>query len=291
VVAGADLFLNVSGVALLRDEYLPCRRKVYVDTDPGWNHYMRFPRADHDPVPGDHGFRAHDHHATYAERLGAPDCPLPDYGLRWHPTRPPVLVDLWAGAPDVPADAPFTTVLSWQNAPRPIVHGGVEYGTKEQEFAKVEDLPTRAAVPLEVAAGGARPPAERWRERGWSVVDSTTVSRTPDDYGDYLRRSRGEFSVAKQVYVATRCGWFSCRSTCYLAAGRPVVLQDTGFTDTVPAGEGVLSFTTPDEAAAALRAVDRDYDHHASAATELAEACFGGVRVLEDLLDRVGANG
>lgn len=288
IVADADLFLNVSGAAVLRDEYLPSRAKVYLDSDPGWNHFMRWPKGRPNPV--DHGLFAHDRFATYAERLGAPDCPLPDLGLTWHPTRPPVVERLWADG-EVAAGDRWTTVLSWDNSPHPISHDGVEYGTKEREFARIEHLPREAPVTLEVAAGGAHPPVARWRELGWSVVDAIDVSRTPQAYRDYLVGSRGEFSIAKHVYVATRCGWFSCRSTCYLAAGRPVVVQDTGFSQLLPTGEGVVAFDDPGGALAGLARVEADHGAHAEAARQFAHDHFEATRVLADLCDRLAING
>jgi hypothetical protein len=287
VIADADLFLNVSGSAVLRGEYLPSRNKVYLDSDPGWNHFMRWTRAPENPY--DHGLHAHDHFATYAERLGAPDCPLPDLGLRWHPTRPPVVERLWTGA-----GAPgrrWTTVLSWDNSPRPIQHEGIEYGTKEREFARIETLPRQAPAPLEVAAAGAHPPVERWTALGWQVRDAIEISRTPESYRRYLLGSRGEFSVAKHVYVATRCGWFSCRSTCYLAAGRPVVVQDTGFSELLPTGEGVVAFSDAAEALAGLRRVEQDHEGHAAAARAFVHDHFAATRVLGNLCDRLGING
>lgn len=286
VVADADLFLNVSGSSVLRDEYLASRRKVYVDTDPGWNHFARWPKADARPEPIDHGWRAHDHYFTYAERLGRPDCALPDFGLAWHPTRPPVVMDLWS---PTPAGDRWTTVLSWDNfsSMLTIEADGVVYGTKEREFARIEHLPQQVPVSLEVAAGGVEPPVERWRQLGWSVRDSMSVSATPDAYRSYISASRGEFSVAKHVLVATRCGWFSCRSTCYLAAGRPVVLQDTGFSEFLPTGKGVLAFTTADEAVTALLEVETDWELHAEAAREIAAAEFDSDLVLAAMVDRL----
>lgn len=286
LVAGADLLLNVSGCAVLRKAYQACARTVYVDTDPGWNHYMRWPRAERQPSPIDAGWRAHDAFATYAWRLGAPDCPLPDHGLDWIPTRPPVDVRRWvAGTP--PARPTWTTVLSWDNAPEPISDGVRTYGTKEQEFARIEDLPRHVAGPLELAVGGWDPPVERWRRQGWSVVDGPAVTATPDAYRDYVQASRGELSVAKHVYAATRCGWFSCRSACYLAAGRPVVVQDTGFSEALPTGDGLLAFTTPAGAVDAVRAVEADYDAHAAAASRIAVEHFDAERVVADLLGHV----
>jgi hypothetical protein len=285
IVAGADLFLNVSGGTLLRDQYMRCPRKVLIESDPGWNHFVNFPKWDANPGwQGSHGWRAHDHFFTLAQRIGQPDCKLPTFGIDWHPTRPPVVMDQWR--PQPPAQR-WTTVMTWNNFGKPVEHNGVAYGTKEREFARVETLPSRVNAPLEIAAGGS-PPTKHWRELGWSVVDSHTVSRTFDEYRDYIQRSRGEFSVAKNLYVATHSGWFSCRSVCYLAAGRPVVVQDTGFDGIIPTGAGLFAFKDIDEAAAAIEAVERNYEHHSTAAQKVAAEHFDSGVVLGDILQRVG---
>jgi hypothetical protein len=179
-------------------------------------------------------------------------------------------------------------VLTWDNYRRPVEWEGHSYGSKEPEFASVETLPSRSEAHLEVAVGGEGAPVERWRQLGWRVTDSVAVSRTPEAYRSYIEQSRGEFSVAKNVYVATRSGWFSCRSTCYLAAGRPVVVQDTGFASWLPTGDGVLSFSSLDEAAAALARVEADIDHHRRAAREAAETWFDADTVLAELVDEAG---
>jgi hypothetical protein len=285
-VASADLFLNVSGSSLLRDEYMSCPRKVLIDTDPGWNHFVNYPKWDASPGwLGTHGYRAHDHFFTYAERLGQPDCVLPDLGLSWHPTRPPVVLDCWQ--PEPPGTT-WTTVMTWNNFGRPVEYKGVVYGTKEREFTRVETLPTKTDVRLELATGGSGAPREHWRALGWSVINSEDVSRSPGDYQSYVQRSRGEFSVAKNLYVATRSGWFSCRSTCYLAAGRPVVVQDTGFSEVIPTGQGLLAFSTLDEALDAIHRVEHDYPAHQAAARRLARSHFDSGVVLRGLLRSVG---
>lgn len=286
VVAGADLLLDVSGTLLLREEYLACARKVLIDTDPGWNHFVMFPRSleGADP-PGVAGIRAYDHFFTFARRIGRPGCPLPDLGIDWQPTRPPVCPELW---PPGPPGGRWTTVMSWDNYAQPILHAGRRYGARELEFPRFEDLPRRVGAALEVAVGGGDPPVDRWRERGWRVRDAYPVSGTPEAFHDYVRASRGEFSIIKNVYVATRSGWFSDRSTCYLAAGRPVVMQDTGFPDFDPTGAGLLAFSDPEGARAAIAEVEGDYDHHRETARELARTHFSADTVLTDLLARVG---
>jgi hypothetical protein len=287
LVAGADIFLNVSGGCVLREEYLPNRCKILIDTDPGWNHFVVFPR---DRVPaGACGFRAHDVFTTYAGLIGRPECALPTFGLEWHPTRPPVVADRWHARP--PGEC-WTTVLSWgNNYGREFEHGGATYGSKEPEFMKIESLPGRVTAKLEVAAGGLEPPVERWRSLGWSVRDSDTVSATLGDYQCYVEGSRGEFSVAKNAYVATGSGWFSCRSACYLAAGRPVVVQDTGFSELLDTGTGLVPFSDLNGAASALTAIERDYDEHSQAARAIAEEQFDAAVVLGELLERAGVAG
>ncbi len=286
IVADADLFLNVSGGTLLRDESMAISCKILIDTDPGWNHFVNYPAWDEKPGwQGTHGWRAHDHFFTYAERIGLPDCVLPSLGIAWHNTRPPVVTDLWA--PQPPGKR-WTTVMTWDNFRQPIEHRGITYGTKELEFPKVELLPMRVASAFEVAVGGADPPVAHWRSLGWSVASAAAVSKTVDDYRAYIERSRGEFSVAKNVYVATRSGWFSCRSVCYLAAGRPVVTQDTGFSAVIPTGHGLFAFADLEQAVAGIEAVERDYVHHQQAAVTMAHEYFAAERVLGDLLAKVG---
>jgi hypothetical protein len=298
VVEQADLLVNVSGGTLLRDEYLRCPRKILIDTDPGWNHFRNFPRMDANPTwGGGHGYRHHDHFFTYAERIGRKDCVLPTMDLTWHPTRPPVVLDLWRSEPP---GVTWTTVMTWKDRPEIVQFNGVVYGTKEIEFERIEGLPRMIPFSLEVAAGGTDRPEDetaartwypttpRWEALGWSVRDAHGVSATPEAYRNYIEASRGEFSVAKNVYVATRSGWFSCRSACYLAAGRPIVVQDTGFSDIIPCGEGVLAFSSLDEAAECIRRVEADYPRHAAAARRVAEQYFASDKVLGAILAHVG---
>lgn len=286
VIHTADLFLNVSGGTLLRPEYAACSRKVIIDSDPGWNHFRNYPRWDANPNwHGSLGFRAHDFFFTYAERLGKPDCLLPDLGLQWQPTRPPVVMDCWQSKPP---NKTWTTVMTWKNFQETIEHNGVVYGTKEMEFDKVRFLPRQVSARFEVATGGAAFPRTDWEKLGWSVIEASSISQTAEEYREYVRQSRGEFSVAKNVYVATHSGWFSCRSVCYLAAGLPVVVQDTDFSEFLPMGEGLLAFNTLEEAVAAINCVEDDYSKHQRAAREIAGTHFDSDIVLGELLERIG---
>jgi len=288
-VASADLFLNVSGGTLLREAYLGCPRKVLIDSDPGFNHFVNYPRWDAQPGwEGSHGYRAHDAFFTYAESMGAADCTLPDMGLDWQPTRPLVVPEMWPAASPL-EDAPWTTVMTWNNYRKPVTWQGRGYGSKEMEFPKIAGLPRRfPGSRFQIALAGHGNPDAEMREQGWEVVDSHAVSRTPQEYSDYLCGSRGELSVAKNVYVATRSGWSSCRSICYLAAGLPAVVQDTGFSSVLPTGEGLLAFDDLDGAIAAVQAVQSDPQRHARAAREIAREHFAADRVLTRLLAAAG---
>jgi hypothetical protein len=287
LISGADLFLNVSGGTLLRDEYMLCRCKVLIDTDPGWNQFVNYPRWDSAPGwQGTHGYRAHDYFFTYAEQMGRPECLLPELGLKWHPTRPLVALDRWGSAG--PATA-WTTVMTWNNFRKPVKYQGQVFGTKEMEFAKIERLPAQISTSkFELATGGSGAPVDDWRRDGWHVIDSHRISTTMDEYRDYIQRSRGELSVAKNLYVATRSGWFSCRSACYLAAGRPAVIQDTGFANVLPTGAGLFAFSSGDEARAAVETVEANYAFHARAAREFAAEYLDSRRVLGKMLKAIG---
>jgi hypothetical protein len=280
------VFFNVSGATLLRAPYRRCKRKVFIDTDPGWNHFCIFPRLEKTGRM-EQGYRSHDFFFTYAERFGQPDCPLPSFGLPWLTTRPPVLLDLWQRQP--PGEK-WTSVMSWSPFAKECSFQGVEYGAKEREFPHIECLPAICPGALEMAVLGKEAPTEHWRNLGWSTVDGMSVSHTPEAYRGYIQGSRGELSVAKNVYVATHSGWFSCRSVCYLAAGLPVVLQNTGFSETVPTGCGLLAFSDERQAAAAIAAVEKDYADHQAAARELARSHFEASRVLGELLNAINLN-
>jgi glycosyltransferase involved in cell wall biosynthesis len=157
------------------------------------------------------------------------------------------------------------------------------------EFAKIESMPKKQpAVRFQLATGGSGAPIERWQNIGWHVLDSHSVSETLDDYREYIEASRGELSVAKNLYVATRSGWFSCRSTCYLAAGRPAILQDTGFSEILPTGAGLFAFTDVREAEDAIAAIEADYSRHSRAARELAAEFFDARRVVGNVLRCTG---
>lgn len=284
---GADLLLNVSGAGWLRDAYRAVRRTAYVDTDPGYTQAL-LERATGDGVSDESAraaalIRAHDRFFTFAERITAADCGVPACGLPWAPTRQPLVLDRWPAAPAA-RGAPYRTLLSWRSGAPPELRG-VRYGGKEPELRRCLDLPRHLpALTFELAVSGAAPRAAL-RAHGWRVIEARAVSADMDAYRAYLHGARGEWSVAKDVYVALRSGWFSGRSAAFLASGRPVVVQDTGWSACYPTGAGLFAFTTLAEAIAALEAIEEDYARHAAAARALAARAFDHVTVLPRLLD------
>ena len=289
VARSADLFINVSGACIIPDNLPASCVKVFIDTDPGYNQIMLEQRLDWSENV-DRWIKSvndHDRHFTYAENIYGEDCLIPKAGIKWNTIRMPVVMDLWDRiASKKPShNAPWTTVMTWNAFKGKLEYNGVEYKSKGAEFEKYLNLAKRLNVPLKVAVGGIQAPLERLADAGWNVVDGPRATLTPNDYEEFIAGSRGEFSIAKHVYVAMRSGWFSDRSACYLAAGRPVVVQDTGFSKILPVGKGILPFTTLEEAVAAIKEGERNYSLHAKAALAIAKEYFGYHKVLGQLIE------
>jgi hypothetical protein len=278
----------VSGASFLPDALGPHCLKVFVDTDPGYTQIVLSER----PAWSENVERwraevlAHHRHFTYGENVGASDCGVPTAGLRWQKTRMPIVLDLWdeIPIPTSPSGA-WSTVMTWNVFRGKLEYGGAEYHGKAAEIDKIIGLPRQVGLPFRLALGGTEAPTAQLAREGWEVQDGPAVTLTPQDYRDYIAASRGEVSVAKNVYVALRTAWFSCRSACYLAAARPVVVQDTGFSRVIPTGRGLHAFTDAEQAAEAIYAIERDYAHEARLARELAHAHFDSRQVLTSLID------
>jgi hypothetical protein len=257
------------------DVFAQCRRRIFIDTDPGFTQFGMSPEVrSSDAYASPMDF--HEHY-SFGTRIGRPDCPIPTHGLTWKPLRPPVSLDL-VSVRSTPEAECFTTVMAW--SPRkPVVYDGVEYGMKDIEFWRIADLPMRARGCLEIALGGPAP-YEAIRAAGWRLAPAAEVTATPWSYLDYIGQSRGEFSVAVNLEVKTQSGWFSDRTAAYLASGKPAVVQDTGFSEDLPCGEGLFAFRTVDDAAAALEEIERDYARHCRAARKIAEAHFDARRLI-----------
>ena len=284
VYRSAALIVNLHGSTRPLPEHVAAGTLVYIETDPGLLQVeLAENRSDIIEM-----LEPHAAFFTFAENLGRADCglPTPDR-FTFLPTRQPVVLDFWDGL-DGRADR-FTTIGNWRQTQRELQFRGDTYAwTKDQEFHKVLDLPARTSQQFELAlASYAESDEQLLREHGWEVKAASELS-TEDLYRAYIGGSRGEFTVAKDQNVRLKSGWFSDRSATYLAAGRPVISQETGFSNVFPTGAGLFGFETVEEAAAAIESVNADYEKHRGGARHLAEEFFAHDRVLKPILEHVG---
>ncbi|MFH1679045.1 MAG: hypothetical protein ABIH26_00195 [Candidatus Eisenbacteria bacterium] len=303
-LARADAVFNIAGATLLEEEGLKAGRLVYFGTDPVYHEITYANGDEHTRTIIDE----HDDVVTYGENIGTSVCPIPPLPRMRARTRQPVLLDLWEDG-EVTIDR-FTTVGNWKQDGRDVEFGSeIYYWSKHREFERFIDVPKRIGRPIEFATNLADPrtrvleeeeadavpawglgPKERdlLESNGWMLVNACAFTTDPWPYRDYVRGSRGEFTIARDLNVRLRSGWFSERSACYLAAGRPVITQDTGFGTVLPVGEGLFSFNTIDEVLAAFEAVNSDYARHGRAARAIAEEYFRAETVLAGLLADLG---
>lgn len=283
-----DLLVNLCGATILSERYLRVPIRAYLETDPF--------RPQVEAAAGSREARnllgAHTHHFTYGENIGRATCLLPDAGIPYLPTRAPVVLDWWNPAAETNGDAGgrYTTVTSWDQFAKDIAwNGRVHSWSKNIQFRRFVDLPSRAPATFELAAARMREPdRSTFRAAGWAITDAVPLTVEVRPYMRYIRSSRAEFSVAKEQYFLPRTGWFSDRSACYLAAGKPVLMLDTGFGDVLPTGRGLFAYQDLDGVLAAVETVEADYGSHSRSAREIAHEHFAAERVLTDLMDAVG---
>ncbi len=280
-VERSQFLLNVMGFVTDKEILEAAPRRVFLDIDPGFGQmWKELDLAD--------PFHGHDDFVTIAENIGKPDCAIPTCGLPWITTRPPVDLESWR---PVPGGEGITSVASWRGPYGPVEYGGRSYGLRVHEFRKFTELPRLTREDFEVALDidpSDRRDIELLRRGGWRVVDPALAAGTPDHYAQYVQGSKAEVMIAKQMYVETRSGWFSDRSACYLASGKPVLAQDTGFTDNYPVGKGLLSFRDLDEAVSGIVEFGSDWEGHSRAARAIAEEHFDSRKVLRRLLSELG---
>jgi hypothetical protein len=275
--------LNVMGFLSDADILAAVPQRVFLDIDPGFAQMWRALEL-HD------SFAGHDHYVTVGENIGRPDCTIPTCGLDWITTAQPVVLDLWRTYPEQPGNW-ITSIGAWRGPYGSLEYQGKTYGLRVHEFRKFVSLPRlcgrRFQLALDIHSAEVTDLA-LLEQNGWSMIDPLAAAGDPWRYQSYIRGSRAEFMVAKNMYVQSNSGWFSDRSICYLASGRPVLAQDTGIERLYATGEGLLTFSTVDEARAAVEDLDRDYPKHARAAFSIAEAYFDSNKVLKRLLGKLG---
>jgi hypothetical protein len=277
----ASLLLNVMGYVRDADLLGAASRRIFLDIDPGYPQMWR-----------DLGLAdllcGHDNFVTIAERIGSADCEIPTCRVEWITTRQPVVLEHF---PKTDGGRVFTTVATWRGPYGVVDYAGRSYGSRVHEFRKFVGLPTKTTATFELAldiypeesADKALLGHNRWR-----LVSPRDVVADPAAYRRYIQQSRAEICVAKNMYVDTRGGWVSDRSVCYLASGKPVLAQETGFSESMPTGDGLVAFSTLDEAVAGVEAIEAEYEYHSAAARELAEEYFDSDLVLADLLEKIG---
>jgi hypothetical protein len=290
VLHEADVLINLSSCTVLNAQHMCIPVRVYLETDPV--------RPQIEIAKGDPAtislLNAHTHHFSFGENFGASDCGVPVQAFRYIPTRQPIILDWWRPLSERQntswTDGRFTTVASWRQAERDVEWQGELYTwSKHHQFLRFIDLPNRTSQPLELALAGDADAVRLLSSHGWRVLDACNLSKSIGPYHDYIVGSRGEFTVAKDQYARLRSGWFSDRSASYLAAGRPVVTQDTGFGNILPVGEGLFAFHSMDEILTAFQAINSDYEKHSRAARAIAEEYFRAETVLGRLLGELGA--
>jgi hypothetical protein len=273
-----DLLINLCG-ALKHDDLLGrIKRRAYFDLDPGFTQIWA-----HD---FDMGFAKHNSFFTVGLNVGQPDFPIPLLGIDWQPFLPPVALEFWPAQNEAPT-RPFTTIGQWRG--QEAVWQDEYYGPKREEFLKFIELPRKTPQPLELALlihESETDDIATLRSHGWELANPHEVAAGVDGFRSYIQQSRGEFSVAKSGYIKSRSGWFSDRTVCYLASGRPALVQDTGIGTQLPTGKGLLKFSTIEEAVAGLEAVNADYAGHCRAARQLAEEKFAAPLVLQSILEQ-----
>src|SRR4051794_37228779 len=283
----ADAVLNIVGVTDLRDEQCHAPARVYVETDPVVAE-LRMANGD---AKTTRLFERHTAFATYGENYGAPDCGVPTNGIPFVTTRQPIALEWWP-VPSQPPGPHVTTIANYRHPPEYDVsyEGETYHWSKHLEWAKFMDLPRRTAQTFEVALK-LDDDADRVElaQHGWRVVDPFPMSLDPfGSYREFISTSRAEFSVAKDQNVRLRSGWFSERDACYLATGRPVVAQDTAFSNVLPTGDGLFAVANIDDAVTAVEEIRGDYNRHAAAARSIAEEYFDSRRVAAKFLVDVG---
>jgi hypothetical protein len=293
----ADALVNLTGSTQLFEEHTRVPVRIYLETDPV-TRQIEVVHGDREAIDL---LEAHTHYFTYGENFGAPDCSVPLTRFNYHPTRQPIVLDWWThdarlasepnDQPNVPAR--FTTIAKWRQPGKDIEWNGETYSwSKHVEFLKFIDLPRRSEQEFELALAWEDEKDEeaipQLTSHGWRVIDAISLSLNIAPYREYILGSRGEFTVAKDQNIRLRSGWFSDRSACYLAAGKPVVTQDTAFGNILPTGRGLFAFQSMQDILTAIDTIESDYEQHSRAAREIAEEYFAAEKVLGSLMERVG---
>jgi hypothetical protein len=281
----ADAIINLFGGTILRDEHMRCPIRIYLETDPVV-HQLRIANGEQRYIDL---VAAHTALFTWGANYGASDCGVPLGSFEYKPIRPPVLLDCWE-SPCNPAARYFTTIGHWDQSVKDLEYNGERYSwSKHREFLKILELPGRTTQEFSLALAIDDPAAVQMLEGyGWRVEDAYQISETLESYRAYIWGSRGELTVAKDMNVRLRSGWFSERSACYLAAGKPVITQETGFSKSIPTGLGLCAFQKLEDIPRAIEIINCDYSRHSQAAKEIASEYFDAEKLLRQVMIEAG---
>lgn len=281
--AQADLFLNVSGVIPLHDNFMKAKVRAFIDTDPIFTQS----KIASDSWTHDY-FKRHDVFFTWGHNIPTGSTGVDLCGITYAPTRAPIVLDMWPNT-DGPGTG-FSTIGTWDAQGRDIIHDGKKLSwRKAEKYEQIIDLPAKLpGIPLDLTMSGMKDDARRFAAQGWNVKDALALSKDIWGYHGYIRNSTAEFTVAKEQNIQLKSGWFSDRSASYLAAGRPVIVEDTGFGTYLPVNEGLVTFDGVDNAKAAIETVLADYPKHRKAAQAIAREFFDSGKVLGDILTTCG---
>ena len=274
----ADIVLNISNVNPLREWWMQIPTRILIDTDPAFTQIRHIEEERYRKI-AEH----HTHFFSFGENFGKPGCSMPDDGFNWKPTRQPISLDLWKVSHPTPSGN-WTTVMQWDSY-KPRQFKGTSFGMKSASFDEYFDLPKSTAEKFQLAIGTATAPVDKLKKAGWQLTDPLAVTLNAETFQQFLGSSKGEFSVAKHGYVVSNSGWFSERSADYLAIGKPVLLQGTGFSHIIETGRGLFSFNSPEEALESIAEINLDYAKHCAYAREIAESFFDSDKVLTSLLN------
>jgi hypothetical protein len=281
VASRADVLVNISGILAIDESFRSIPVRIYLDLDPAFIQLWQTQGIDM-------RFDGHSHFVTIGRRIGRDDCSVPQCGLEWITTFQPVVLSHWPAATNLVPDA-LTTIGNWR-AYGSITHAGVFYGQKAHSLRRLIALPRSTDAKFHLAM--AIHPDEQsdiaaLAENGWRLLNPLEMAGNPENYQRFIQGSWAEFGISKSGYTASRCGWFSDRSICYLASGRPVIAADTGFADDLPTGEGLFAFRSEEDVLDSIESLRRDYERHSRAARRIAETYFDSNVVLSSLLERV----
>ncbi len=287
----ADLFINISASTYLRDEYLKIPKRVLIDSDPMFTQVQDWDDKDSQKSIEEAKklYSNYNHLFSFGENINQPDCKIPTFDLDWKVTRQPVCINYWKNAVINNQSNSFTTIMNWSTRKK-MKYGNEEWGQKDVEFERFLEIPrlfNKANFELVVADSSKKMDHIKLKQAGWQLLDPLDKIKNINQYQTFIETSFAEFSVAKETYVKSKSGWFSCRSACYLATGKPVITQETLWSKYIPSGLGLFAFSDIPSALEALTEVTANSKKHSEAAREISEQYFDSNKVLNDFLDKL----